>query len=75
MNPEDRIRMLLSLSDAEHEEAQAKYLRRLQEPFIYRGRPEPSMSPMMSEEEIGYEVPYGAHPGQNPPLPYDFKGM
>ncbi len=58
-------------SDAEREEAQAKYLRRLQEPFIYRGRPDP----IRSEGEIGYEVPYGAHPGQKPPLPYDFKGM
>ena len=46
--------MPYSLSEAELEEARAKYLRRLQEPFIYRGRPEPSMSPsrspMMSEE-------------------------
>lgn len=85
MNPEDRIRMLLSLSEAEHEEAQAKYLRRLQEPFVYRGRP----GPRMSAEEIAeydriqedlakpivYKMPYGATQADGPPLPYDLRGM
>lgn len=73
------------LSDAEREEAQAKYLRRLQEPFVYRGRPEP----IMSEEEIAeldriqddirrpiaYKMPYGALQGGNPLLPYDLRGL
>lgn len=70
-------------SDAEREEAQAKYLRRLQKPFVYRP------GPSMSEEEIAemeriqedlrrpiaYKMPYGPTQADGPPLPYDFRGM
>lgn len=64
-------------SDAEREEAQAKYLRRLQEPFVYRGRPEP----IMSEEEIAEleriqdDIRKPVIPKLRPTVPYDFKGM